>query len=148
MTMYALTLWQPWAELVVSGEKLIENRPWMPPAFVGDGFLIHAGKKWDKDGLGMIEEMRGSPPPPRNDCSFGSVIGFARCSVIVTSEDAAESAAPGHGKWFMGPYGWVLHDVQRIAPIPCRGYQKFWRVPEDVNDAAQFRLEWDVTHAP
>lgn len=37
------------------------------------------------------------------------------------------------GDFTPGRYGWVLSDVQALTePIPCRGAQGLWRVPEDV----------------
>lgn len=41
-------------------------------------------------------------------------------------------------KRFGGAHGWVLVDVVRIdPPIPCRGNQKLWRVPEEITNALQ-----------
>jgi hypothetical protein len=41
----ALTLTQPWAQLVMMGEKKLETRSW-PTAFTGP-LAIHAAKGWD-----------------------------------------------------------------------------------------------------
>ena len=46
--MKALSILQPWAWLIVSGHKNIENRSW-PTNFRGE-FLVHAGKGFDIDG--------------------------------------------------------------------------------------------------
>jgi hypothetical protein len=44
--MKALTLWQPWASLIVAGVKPYEFRGWRAPAsFVGQRIGIHAGKR-------------------------------------------------------------------------------------------------------
>lgn len=41
--MLALSLWQPWAELIVSGAKTIETRSWAaPPNVIGQRIAIHA----------------------------------------------------------------------------------------------------------
>lgn len=38
-----------------------------------------------------------------------------------------------HRYWLIGPYGWVLTDVVRLAsPVPVRGAQKVWNLPADV----------------
>lgn len=35
--------------------------------------------------------------------------------------------------WFEGPIGWVLSEVMVLPePVPCRGAQGLWSVPEDV----------------
>ena len=136
--MRALTLWQPWAHLVSRGEKLIENRTWEPPAWMlGQDFAIHAGKKWDKERSDFINEVHGSPIG-REEVSFGAIVGIANLSAVVTSSEAAERMVPGHGKWFMGPFGWVLRDVRMVRPaIECRGYQMLWRLPMDIQEQVE-----------
>lgn len=132
--MYALTLWQPWAHFVVRGEKLIENRPWEPPASIwGRRFAIHAGKRWDGDRAKLIFDLAGREVL-RNECAFGAVIGTVELVNIVASTNEAEEACPGHGKWFFGPFGWVLKDAQLCDPIPCRGYQKLWNLPKEIEE--------------
>lgn len=45
--MWALTLTQPWASLVVLGEKRYETRSWRPPAArIGERIAIHAAAGW------------------------------------------------------------------------------------------------------
>lgn len=42
--MKALTIWQPWASLIVAGAKPYEFRGWYPPAsIIGQRIVIHAG---------------------------------------------------------------------------------------------------------
>lgn len=131
--MRALTLWQPWAHLVANGEKLIENRPWEPPDWIIDKrFAIHAGLRWDRDSA-ILAAALGGVELAKEDVVRGAVIGVAKVITSVTDEATAEACVPGHGKWFFGPYGWVLEDVQILStPIPCRGYQKLWNLSEDV----------------
>jgi hypothetical protein len=52
--MKALTLWQPWASLVVAGAKPYEFRGWRPPAsIVGQRIVIHAAaRKIDTEKVG------------------------------------------------------------------------------------------------
>lgn len=45
--MMCLSLWQPWATLLVSGKKRVETRSWHI-AYRGP-LLIHASKQWDAD---------------------------------------------------------------------------------------------------
>jgi len=48
--MKALTIWQPWASLIMAGAKPYEFRSWRPPAsLIGQRIVIHASaKKIDK----------------------------------------------------------------------------------------------------
>lgn len=49
-TMLAISIRQPWASLIVSGYKLVENRSWkLPQKYFGKDILIHAGMKFAKD---------------------------------------------------------------------------------------------------
>ena len=45
-TLPALTIWQPWATLIVAGAKPYEFRGWCPPKFyIGKRIAIHAGAR-------------------------------------------------------------------------------------------------------
>lgn len=50
--MKALTIWQPWASLIIAGAKPYEFRGWRPPAsMIGQRIVIHAAaRKIDKVG--------------------------------------------------------------------------------------------------
>ncbi len=42
--MKALTIWQPWASLIVAGAKPFEFRGWRAPrSLIGQRIVIHAG---------------------------------------------------------------------------------------------------------
>lgn len=44
--MKALTIWQPWASLIISGAKPYEFRGWRPPAsIIGQRIVIHAAAR-------------------------------------------------------------------------------------------------------
>lgn len=127
--MRALTLWQPWAHVVARGEKLIENRPWQPPAWMfWQRFAIHAGKRWDKAGAELVEKIAGYMP---SDVIGGAIIATTKLVGVVTSAEEAEEMSPGQGKWFLGPFGWVLQDTRETPVIPCRGYQKLWKLTDE-----------------
>ena len=134
--LYALTLWRPWAALIVRGWivnvatvgfKTIENRTWAPPPEQlqpGQWFAIHAGKTLDAD----CEDFAiGNGVPPaffRDPANFveSAIVGVARYAGSVTESD---------DRWFVGPVGWRMDARVRIEPVPCRGRQKLWQVPDD-----------------
>jgi hypothetical protein len=116
--MKALTICQPYAELIARGEKPIENRVW-PTTYRGP-LAIHAGKSrdWlDADDVALFPSM-----------AFGAVIATANLVACL----------PLHAEWPIqwrhlkghehanGPYCWVLTDIQRINPQPYRGAQGLW----------------------
>ena len=125
--MLALTIHQPWASAIVLGPKRLENRRWKPPAFLlGKRLAVHAGKVLD---LAASEELRddtfGPPLWPHDPTALvlGAVIGTVRVPDYVT-----RSADP----WFCGPIGWVLEDPRPCEPMPCRGAQGLWLVPDEI----------------
>lgn len=135
--MYALTLWQPWCWLVSAGIKRVENRPWEPPSeLIGQRFALHAGKKWDDDGSDWIDLAMIDDPiqyPDRSLIPFGAITATARLVCVATNMETVVRHAGGEQRrWFFGPYGWILDDIRQVTPIPCRGFQKLWGVPPEI----------------
>lgn len=131
--MNALTLWQPWAGLVVWGGKRVENRPWYPPKnLIGKRFAIHAGRTYDVDA-----DARFGPEVKaihRHGRVLGAIVGTA---VLDFAIDSPAGLSPDLRRWFFGPVGWILKDIQPVQPIWCRGFQKLWTVPPELE--AQLR---------
>lgn len=56
--MRAISLWQPWAQLIACGAKPYETRDWAPPySLIGQRIAIHAAKKIDKGAAEFAEEL-------------------------------------------------------------------------------------------
>lgn len=114
---YALTLHQPWATLILEYGKDIENRTWEPPATLkpGDRLWIHAGQTWDTEGA---EWARGLVDFP-SDLPKGCLLGHVRFDGCVRNSDSP---------WFHGPWGWKFSDPVVIPePVPMAGNRKLWR---------------------
>lgn len=112
--MKALTICQPYAEMIAAGEKRIENRTW--PTSIRGRIAIHAGKSraWLEDG----DETE------RPAMSFGAVIATAELYDCKRLEDLApDDLAHAHAN---GPWCFLLRDVKRIEPVAARGAQGFW----------------------
>ena len=133
--MKALTISQPFANLIVDGDKFVENRKW---ECLYRGLLaIHAGK-----GTQYLTRRELAEYPT------GAIIGVCRVSGCV--HVATARANPKHGsgrltpidmekvlahKHTEGPYGIVLSDVVKLdEPIPCNGMLGLWNVPADIAD--------------
>lgn len=125
--MKAITLHQPWAWCIAHNGKRIENRSWAPPsALRGQRIAIHAGKKWDQDGMDWLIDGRMVTWPPDNEVLASMKLQSNIVCTAVIAAVVSESANP----WFAGPIGWVLRDVETlITPVPCRGMQGLWTVP-------------------
>lgn len=123
---YALSIQQPWAWLIVSGIKAIENRKWST-SFRGP-FFIHAGKKFDQSGYEWIIGEMGLSLPKPGEYFLGGIVGKATVVDCVRSH---------HSKWFFGPYGFILADASPLPFIPLRGQLGFFRVSSTVAAKAE-----------
>ena len=116
--MKALSLKQPFAELVVSGRKTIELRKWNTK-FRGK-FLIHSSKTPDKKGM----EKFGFGELPN-----GFIVGEANLANV--KEYKSKEEFDNDKSWHLandayGKYGFILEDAKRIKPIPAKGMLGFW----------------------
>lgn len=75
------------------------------------------------------------------DLTFGAIIGRARITGIIkpvamtnTPRENVLGVQRGTVPWhFPEQYGFVVADAKPLAtPVPCRGFQGFWRVPAPV----------------
>lgn len=136
--MRALTISQPWADLIASGEKWIENRPRLPPEkLIGERIAIHAGKGVQYLSRHELRRYR-----------TGVVIATARIVTAVDLEFARECAEAERvpavwqragldladlrrmiaDRYCEGPYCIILDSVEALAePIPARGQLGYWR---------------------
>lgn len=127
--MKALSIQQPWAWLIVNGDKDIENRTWRTQ-FRGP-FLIHASKKFDENGYQWLwtkrlEGYRHIPEMPNPDDKAnmprGGVVGWATLADCVTESDSP---------WFEEGYGFVLADAERTLFQRCKGALGFFECDAD-----------------
>lgn len=132
--MKAITVKQPWASLIVSGLKDIENRKWKT-TFRGR-VLIHASNSKDLDNL-PLDTIFTTPQinalkqhySENVLCSFiyphGEIIGSVEivdCVVNHTSVWAEKSSNEDKPI-----YNWVLaNPIKFKNPIPAKGKLSFW----------------------
>ena len=136
--MKALSLTQPWAELVVLGEKEWETRSWKTTR--RGRIAIHASKKFPKWAKELAE----------NDAYYVSTLGkypitrVVRGAIVGTVEIIAMQSTDeirdflGRKEIAFGDYqserwGWQLANPVRLSdPIPCRGALGLWEVPPEI----------------
>lgn len=126
----ALTISQPYASMIATGEKWVENRTW-PTRYAGQ-LLIHAGK-----GTQFLTKFE-----QRNyDC--GCIVAVARIGACIGLHDVycyetatalaeigiAVEELLGHIHTH-GPWCWILQDVEECIPYPCRGAMGLWKFKE------------------
>lgn len=107
----ALSIRQPWAWLIVHGEKPVENRSWSTN--VRGRILIHASRRYD-----VLADVA---VPIDEPLDFGGIVGEAE---IVDCVQEHES------EWFTGPYGLVLKNAKTLPFRAVRGRQGFFYVED------------------
>ena len=114
--MKALTICQPYADMIATGEKIIENRTWpAQAAMIGQRIAIHAGKSraW------LMPEDR------RPDRVCGAVIATAVLVACHRVEDLAPDLASRDDA--NGPWCWLLGQVEVLPrPVPVNGALGLW----------------------
>jgi hypothetical protein len=150
--MRALTLTQPWAGLVASGIKLIENRPqrMIKASDFGTPFAIHASREIDVRVYQRITTLApalAEMSDLEHEWFRLSRITSAVIAVATIDRDLhgwSETSIREHElalreklgdqfRWFFGPVGYVLRDVVALpAPIACKGALGFWTLPPQV----------------
>lgn len=119
-TIKCLSVWQPWAWLIVNGHKNVENRGWWT-RYRGP-LLIHASKKMDLDaGRRMMYRDGFNTAELPLGCIVGQV-EIVDCTLKKSS------------KWHNpDQYGWYLRNAIAFdKPIPYRGRQGLFDVPVSV----------------
>lgn len=129
--MKAITIKQPFAELIASGAKRVENRSWQ--THHRGVIAIHAG--WGQDWMFKSAEFRLDA----DKLPCGAIIAVAELIDCVHIDDSALHLAILPHLEFVrdhehthGPWCWVLASVRRLEkPIACSGKQGLWNVPEE-----------------
>lgn len=122
--MKALSIRQPWCQLILFAGKDIENRSWQTN-FRGP-VLIHASKTFDGDAYDRREFLSENP-----DTEFGGIVGMI---------DIVDCVSQSNSPWFHGPFGFVLKNPKAINFIPCKGQLGFFTPPIDVLQQIQKEL--------
>jgi len=127
--MKAISIRQPWAELILQGRKSIELRTWETK--IRGRIAIHAGKKVKQAAC----EQYGLDPAilPR-----GALVGYVDIAeVIQFDEQTWEELRNEHlaAGGFPGDLvGWRLANPERLPePVPMRGRMGFFNVPDDLS---------------
>lgn len=161
--MLAISLWQPWASLLVHGKKRVETRSYPVPKSTEFPVVlaVHAAKQWNN---GQRHTAFGEPfRSALRDLGYGGgkslglplgfVIGLVRVAGYYTTDwlvkGRPEVSLPGHGQlstdelafgdYSPGRYGWVCDEFRVLdRPVACRGHQKFfdWQPTAEAVDMA------------
>jgi hypothetical protein len=132
--MKALSVQQPFAFEIMSGEKTIEVRTW-DTLHRGDLLICSSGRPaLSREDMEEMEEEYG--------CTF--LYGYALCIVSIADvrlmkkgdeEDALEDEINPEA------YSWVLEDVRPVIPFPVKGRQGLFEVDEKLITLSPFRYD-------
>ena len=149
--MQAISLWQPWAQLVAKGWKQIETRSWPPPGQrIGQRIAIHAAKRKVKTKDLNPEEFDMSVealnPGWRAFIPYGALVCTVRL-VGAEQVDAGQYNIPllpasgpqarrtaferTFGDYSPGRWMWKLSDLRIIEPVPYRGQRGMFELDLD-----------------
>jgi ASCH domain-containing protein len=151
--MKALTIWQPWASLIMIGAKPYEFRRWDYRArergLEGQRIMIHAGARPVKlaEVEDIIDRMADRISSLRAEIAMPLLTRLRdahKCRGVVELSAALGTAVLGKPKHvaalFNSPadsdridhhmWAWPLADIKPFAaPVHCRGAQGFWLYP-------------------
>jgi hypothetical protein len=126
--MKCISIRQPWAWLIIAGQKDIENRNWRTN-FRGR-ILVHAAKGMTYaeyfDAIGyahMIGLTGGIRCPNYADLLRGGIIG-----AVEIVDCVASSPSP----WFSGRFGFVMRNPQPMPFFPCKGALGIFEAPTSI----------------
>ena len=133
--MRALSIRQPYADLIARGIKDVENRSWWTAT--RGCVYIHAGLKFDQFSYGNMVDRQGLLPR-KEDYDFGAIIG----EVDIVDCTFRKPLQIGFSKWHdTGYWGFILTNaILYDKPIPCRGQLGFFEV--DINGETEYSKEF------
>jgi hypothetical protein len=131
--MKALTICQPWAQLIMRGEKRVENREWST-SHRGPLF-IHAGKSRDW----LLEDDEAEFEAAHDPLVFGAILGIATLDDVLHIDRIRRGDYDTAHPWLRahehtgGPWCWILRNVHRLTePRPWKGSLGLWDAPGDL----------------
>lgn len=150
---WALTLTQPWATLVAIQAKVIETRDWSTRH--RGPLAIHAAKGFPSEARRLVYEepfrsvLREIGIESFEQLPTASIVAVAtleKCyrftaeSMFDIEQMSKRGRLPRHeyafGDHHEGRFGFMLTNIVALTtPVPARGMQLLWRLPDDVRGA-------------
>jgi len=143
---HAISIKQPWLELILRGAKTVEFRSWPVPGRYQGSPIALAATVGLEAGWSYLLRCRASDPPPPVGVILGvATIAFQHRFTVPVPPDHEFHGQPGlptvrcdtDNRW----WAWHLADVVRVEPIPCRGSRRFWAIPEEIRAALAALLD-------
>lgn len=150
--MKALTIWQPWASLIMAGFKPYEFRGWPAPRYViGQRIVIHAGTRMMKktevsdilrqfevgefmggmkaDAITILEDVLMD----RRRLPLSAGLGTVRLGEPKQSHELWPEQFKGYSdsdRAEVSNWAWPVTEIEHFTPVvPIKGHQGFWNWP-------------------
>jgi len=152
--MKAITIWQPWATLIVCGLKRYETRSW--PTHYRGPLIIHASKKWNAElaaecgrVTALLNESTWTPLNlsenqlrlfylPMGE-TLGKAIGIVDLTDSREMPDGGSKFENDVGWFGPGRFGWQCDSPVAFSEcVQVKGKQGLWNPPAAVIQAAVF----------
>lgn len=156
--MKCISLWQPWATLWVSGQKIHETRSWAM-SHRGD-LAVQASKKWTPELRAMCYRPEFLRALRRNEGdattamferlerSLGCIVGIVRVTdcKLITIDNAPPHPDRDFGDYTPGRYMIRADNFRPLdTPIPYKGAQGLFEIPDSTFDDAWHGSHLDPT---
>ena len=123
--MKALSIQNPYAHIILCGEKTIENRTWKTK-YRGD-LLIHAGKGIDKEAIKRLEKYLPKELLTGKILGKVTLVDCIKMSPEFKERLLKENKDIYAKSSFQENYGWQMDNVQVFKePIETKGHLSLW----------------------
>ena len=123
--MKVLTIKQPWATLIMQGNKRFEFRSWQTK-YRGE-LLIHAGKGIDKEAIKRLSKYLPKELPLGKILGKVTLVDCIKMSPEFKEELLKENRDIYTKSSFQENYGWQIDNVQVFdEPIDAKGHLSLW----------------------
>ena len=123
--MKVLTIKQPWATLIMQGDKRFELRSWKTK-YRGD-LLIHAGKGIDKEAMERLVKYIPENMPTGKILGKVTLVDCIECNKNFKEMCLKENQDVYAKSTFVEKYAWQLDNVEVFdVPIEAKGKLNLW----------------------
>lgn len=123
--MKVLTINQPWATLIMQGNKRFEFRSWQTK-YRGE-LLIHAGKSIDKEAMKRLEKYLPKEIPIGKILGKVTLVDCVKMSPEFKEKLLKENIDIYASSIFKEDYGWQVENVEVFEkPIEASGHLSLW----------------------
>jgi hypothetical protein len=133
-----ISIVQPWATLIMLGEKRFETRSWATK-YRGE-LGIHSSKKMDKriceqepfksvlgkHGYTAVSLPVGTILGKANLTKCLAVTGDVESVALLENGELVEGNEYAFGSFNEGRFAWEIRDIVQIQPIPAKGQLGLW----------------------